>query len=114
MIYSFDLFRRFRSAKMVPVLLLFLTVGLLVGCQGPSPQTEVAVSPTVAERVPDDWAYDLSAPTPTAPRGMVATDAKRATQVGQRILKRLRPPLRSQSCTGRPATSAGADLWLPT
>ncbi|MFB6272087.1 MAG: gamma-glutamyltransferase [Salinibacter sp.] len=37
--------------------------------------------------MPDDWAYDLTAPTPTASRGMVATDAKRATEVGQRILE---------------------------
>jgi gamma-glutamyltranspeptidase/glutathione hydrolase len=76
----------FKSAKAAAILVLLMSLSL-VGCRGPSPAPEPAARSTVAERVPDDWAYDLTAPTPTAPRGMVATDAKRATQVGQRILK---------------------------
>ncbi|PSR00685.1 MAG: gamma-glutamyltransferase [Bacteroidetes bacterium QS_9_68_14] len=69
-------------------LLFLLVLSSLVGCRGHVPATEPAAAPTVAERVPDDWAYDLTAPTPTAPRGMVATDAERATEVGKRILER--------------------------
>jgi len=77
-----------RPATRLVVLALLLPLFVLVGCQGTSPETTPAVSPTVTERVPNDWAYDLTAPTPTAPRGMVATDAKRATNVGKRILER--------------------------
>ena len=69
-------------------LLFLLVLSSLVGCRGQVPTTEPAAAPAVAERVPDDWTYDLTAPTPTAPRGMVATDAERATEVGQRILER--------------------------
>jgi len=76
-----------RQARSCAISFLLLTFCVLVGCQGPGPATEPAASPTVAERVPDDWAYELTAPTATAPRGMVATDAQRATQVGQRILE---------------------------
>jgi gamma-glutamyltranspeptidase/glutathione hydrolase len=67
-------------------LCFLLPLCALVGCQGTG-QLEPDLRSTVAERVPDDWAHDLAAPTPTAPSGMVATDAKRATNVGQQILE---------------------------
>jgi gamma-glutamyltranspeptidase/glutathione hydrolase len=81
--------KQFATITWRAVTLLFLLVLCsLAGCRGQVPTAEPAGRPAVAERVPPGWPYDLTAPTPTAPQGMVATDAKRATEVGQRILER--------------------------
>ncbi len=78
--------KRFATA-LLPVLMLLS----LAACAGGEALVETAPSRAEripAERIPADWAFDLTEPATTASEGMVVTDAALATEVGVDILER--------------------------
>jgi gamma-glutamyltranspeptidase/glutathione hydrolase len=75
-----------RTTWRAAALLFLLALCSLAGCRRTAPA--VLPADAVVERVPQAWAFDLRAPAVVAPRGMVATDARRATEVGQQVLER--------------------------
>ncbi|MGH7481858.1 MAG: gamma-glutamyltransferase [Longimicrobiales bacterium] len=67
-------------------LLLPLITAAAAAC-APTPRAATPDAATIAERVPDAWAYPLHPPTATAPDAMVTSDAPLATDVGLEVLR---------------------------